>query len=120
MSNEHREQARAERLFAVVGDNGALWTTFDTREKAEGYPGPRMLELAPRSIVEYVPASALSSRDAEVREVLERLQHLPPSDPPCWCWVKWTTGEHDGPCRAARDLYSKLQAPELQEEKENK
>ena len=40
-------------LFAVIGENGAVWATFDTKEKATRYPGPRMFELAPRYVVEY-------------------------------------------------------------------
>lgn len=60
--------------------------------------------------------SALSSRDAEAREVLERLQNLPSGDPPCWCRVRWQSGEHDGACEQAQTLFSKLQAPEQEED----
>jgi hypothetical protein len=44
-------------VYVVIGYADALtpaiWATFETREKAERYPGPRMLELAPRVVVEY-------------------------------------------------------------------
>ena len=54
--------------------------------------------------------SALTTRDTEIREVLDRLQNLPTGDPPCWCRVRWQSGEHDGACEQAQALYAKLQA----------
>jgi hypothetical protein len=45
---------------------------------------------------------------AEVHEVLDLLQNLPYQNPPCFCRVKWTDGEHDGPCQRAAALYEKL------------
>jgi hypothetical protein len=32
-----------------------FWAAFDSKEKAERYPGPRGLELANRIVVEYGP-----------------------------------------------------------------
>lgn len=61
---------------------------------------------------EQLIAAALSSRDTEIREVLERLQNLPTGEPMCWCRVRWQSGEHDGACEQAQSLYAKLQPPE--------
>lgn len=66
-----------QQIWAVIGhadavSGGAIWATFDTQEKAERYPGPRMMEMMPRIVIEYVPASALAEvltgiiKDAEL------------------------------------------------------
>ena len=59
-------------------------------------------------------APALSSRDTEIREVLEGLRSKPNG---CWCGLSHLTettqfeedGTHDNACLAARALYAKLQ-----------
>lgn len=67
-----------ERIFAVIGEAsesaggaGAIWATFDARDKAERYPGPRMLECAPRSMVEYVRADLLATVRKEAWQPIE-------------------------------------------------
>lgn len=50
--------------------------------------------------------TALSSRDTEIREVLEGLSCG--AYPPCWCQPN-VTGGHEDACIAAATLYAKLQ-----------
>ena len=52
-------------------------------------------------------AAELTSRDTEIREVLDGLQKRG-FDDPCWCGCM----PHQSRCRAARDLYAKLQLSE--------
>lgn len=96
-TNEHREQARE---IARCAFHGGDLPMIDGQTIASTSSNPETV------LVDYIEA-ALSSRDSQIREVLERLQKQPHSKPPCWCWVTWTTGEHDGPCKAARKLYKK-------------
>jgi hypothetical protein len=55
-SKQETQELLPSKLWAVISEDGAVWATFDTKEKATGYPGPRMFECAPRYIVEYVRA----------------------------------------------------------------
>jgi hypothetical protein len=66
-----------EKVFVVVGypdaaGNPAIWATFDKREKAERYPGPRMFETFPKTIIEYVRVDPLSDERARIiaREIV--------------------------------------------------
>lgn len=98
-TNEHREQARE-----IV----RLWCadSFDALRDGESLQSPpgAMTELTNRI------ASALSSRDREVREVLEGLRN----NHGCWCpgseeyefKPPFVCGSH---CQRARALYTKLQ-----------
>lgn len=68
MSEEGRGEI-PERIWAVIGfatevSQGAIWASFSSEESARNYPGPRMLECAPRSVVEYVRAQPPTA-DAE-------------------------------------------------------
>lgn len=59
------------------------------------------------SDVEYVCASALSSRDIEIREVLEGLAiHQIGSRRPCWCPLDYESEPHSPACLAARGLWN--------------
>lgn len=46
-------------------DDWHYGATFDQQAKADGYPGPRMLECADKRVVPYVPVSVLWSLIAE-------------------------------------------------------
>lgn len=58
-------------------------------------------------VYEYVPVSALSSRDAEIRKVLEGLATY--RNPICWCPLNTEAEPHTEACRATTVLYAKLQ-----------
>jgi hypothetical protein len=47
-----------EHLYAVVGEWGV--TPFVSKETATSYPGPRMFECSPRTVVEYAPVARSS------------------------------------------------------------
>lgn len=96
MSNEHDGQARE----IVTEFQEHLRQTYD------------VISVGARSWLTQRVIAALSSRDTEIREVLERLQNLPTGEPMCWCRVRWQSGEHDGACEQARSLYASLQPPE--------
>lgn len=49
--------------------------------------------------------AALSARDTEVKQVLERLSWREGADGKCWCWAS----SHEPFCIAIRTLYTKLQ-----------
>lgn len=72
-----------QRIWAVIGhadavSGGAIWATFDTREGAERYPGPRMMEMMPRIVIEYVPASALSDAwDTAIKTLIRAADECP-------------------------------------------
>lgn len=93
MSDAHKEQARE--IVAAYKNHceARLWET-----RAEGW-------------LETQIASALASRDTEVREVLEGLQDTITN---CWC-----DSDGDSPhmpwCVAAHDLYNKLTSPSASE-----
>ena len=97
-TNEHREQAREIETRLID-----LFTEEATRlHKVPGAFTNRLAHIAARSV-----ASALSSRDREVREVLEGLATY--RNPQCWCPPGTETEPHSEACRAATALYTKLQ-----------
>lgn len=108
MSNEHREQAREIRFPFPCG-------CMDAHE------GGGMAVEEYTCAAHHLIAEALSSRDAEVREVLVGLIAHRVRDREGNTTLHWCKIESDGyfeccaECSAARDLYSKLQAPEVQE-----
>lgn len=52
--------------------------------------------------------SLLSSRDTEIREVLEGLRNPHRKTGDCWCNHDASDGSHDIACRAAQQLWKKL------------
>lgn len=124
-TNEHREQARENELLpcpfcgATAGDiplrRGHGVIVGCSACQAQQFATER------GEAIKLWNQRTLSSRDAEVREVLEglsslrRYTHGQPER--CWCDAEDPETPHMPACLAARDLYSKLQAPELQEEK---
>lgn len=92
-TNEHREQARE--------------IMYDGFEPQAGSLG--LDSKAVRRRIDMI-ASALSSRDAEVREDLEEFKVAD-----CWCDYGAIFNLHSKRCLKTQALYSKLQAPELQE-----
>lgn len=81
-----------------------LWCadTFDSMKNGECMQSPpgSMTSLTNRI------AAALSSRDTEIREVLEGLRD---DDSGCWC-VHFGSEYHTNACLAARGLWERLQS----------
>lgn len=100
-TDEHKEQARdSERIKVCVRAGKEDWIGVAYAPETAD----------PSAIHEYVSASALAARDAEVREVLEGLSYVVAYDDGerlrHWC------GRRDPctpACEAARRLYAKLQ-----------
>lgn len=60
--------------------------------------------------MDYVRASALSSRDAGVKQVLEGLAtHQIGTRRPCWCPSDYESEPHTPACLAAQALWGKVQ-----------
>lgn len=88
-----------------------LWTAnmFDSLRNGE------TMQLPPGAISTLTTriACALSSRDTQIREVLEGLRNIPPVDPPCWCRVGFLPKEKHSPaCLAARALWNRVNLTE--------
>lgn len=59
---------------------------------------------------EYIRADILSSRDNEIRDVLEGLSFLAGRKVRCWCVIPTTVPERHSPaCLAARGLWERVQ-----------
>lgn len=89
MNNEHREQARE-----IVDSFAQLLYSSSLTDVEVSYD-----HLKNRI------ASALSSRDTEIRKVLASLQRREN------CWCEWKDG-HAGYCQITTALYAKLQPRE--------
>lgn len=98
-TNGHREQARE-----IVSPFALTFKRLD----------PAGQSASVERLVQRI-AAALSSRDAEVREVLEGLITKHPQfvgELPCWCRSALNlsiTGAHDDNCLQVQALYTKLQ-----------
>lgn len=91
-TNEHREQARA--ILRACEERTGMGLASDS---------------LPNDLADRIEA-ALSSRDAEIREVLEGLACWPYENIPCWCSHSPDHDSKDPICLATRALYAKLQA----------
>lgn len=85
-----------ERLYAQVFKTGNVYA-YDYN--------PCEVHDNGKPVYEYVHASALSSRDREIREVLEGLRD---DDSGCWC-VHFGSEYHTNACLAARGLWERVQ-----------
>lgn len=64
MNTTNQEVARElapERLYVVAGEWGV--TAFVDKDVATGYPGPRMFECSPRTVIEYIRADRADDTD---------------------------------------------------------
>lgn len=111
-----------ERIWVVIGfasevSQGAIWASFSSEESARGYPGPRMLECAPRQVVEYVRADSRAApldSEAKARAIVEeykqRVIQLPSGDAvPCAKWLEMRL-------RIALDLASRASVAAVEED----
>lgn len=91
-ANLHREQARqiAERVVSE-------WNTTP----------PYVAGTSSENLINAI-SDALSSRDAEIREVLEGFPWIKTGDNMCWCSIVLTE-THAEYCLAARALWEKVQ-----------
>lgn len=97
-SNEHREQA-PERLFVQIFGDTPMRTVSVNAYRTD----PREVHDSGKPVYEYVLAS---SRDQEIKEVLEGLATY--INPPCWCPPETEHLPPSKPCLAARELWERV------------
>lgn len=91
------EEAR-ERIWLLRNEDGSLDDCW------------QMSTLSNTQDVEYVRGDILSTRDREIREVLEGLAtHQVRSRRPCWCPSDYESEPHTPACLAARALWDRVQ-----------
>lgn len=96
---KHQQEAREPERIWIAKRHGIgghyEWQVYE-REEHLGL-------LADEPPIKYVPASLLSSRDAEIRDVLESLK-----TGTCWCWDTSRAAGHEVGCEEAQVLWKKV------------
>ena len=108
MTNEHREQAReiAEIQNRAQEKYGNIRLGDPLEEPC---PGCGCVTFAAARKDVNTLLAIISSRDADIKEVLEGLAtHQIGSRRPCWCPPDYESEPHSATCLAARALYEKV------------
>lgn len=100
-TDKHREEARGEFNAYILEIRERIKNLADGYSTYSGKRGAIRDVLT--VIDSFVPDVALSSRDSEIREVLEGLANG--THPPCWCQPN-VIGGHEDACLAAWGLWN--------------